>query len=295
MAGAHGNDWMPLYIGDYLRDTTRLTVAEHGAYLLLIMDYWVNGPPPDDDRELARIARTPLPVWRRYYRGQLSKMFTCQGGYWLHKRIDRELARARELNEQKRKGGRASAAVRRARNGTAQPEHRSEHRSEDSTQRVRVCVRTPIPFKEEGLVPYETNPVSLKAREASPPLPSQGDGVAAPREAEPEAPTVFDDPALKADAIAMLGDCLAAVRGKLSTLEADATAPPPDPRIVAFRQRLQRLNTAVGERLDGQLRLQAWDTIAQADTLGDPLACPAEMLASLAALEWLDKYAEAAE
>jgi uncharacterized protein YdaU (DUF1376 family) len=290
MAGAHDNNWMPLYIGDYLRDTTRLTVAEHGAYLLLIMDYWVNGPPPDDDRELARIARTPLPVWRRYYRGQLSKMFTCQGGRWLHKRVDRELERARELNEKKREGGRASAAVRRARKGTAQPEHRSEHRSEDSSQCVRECVRLPIHSKEEGLDPYESNPASLTAaRDASPPLPSQGDGVAALRASTKVEPL---DEAERAERLAMLDRCKAILRGKSVVFDSESGAPmPPDPRILEFRARLLRLNTLAGERLAGEVRLAAWDAIGRADAIGDPDALPPELAADLAAIACLDAAA----
>jgi uncharacterized protein YdaU (DUF1376 family) len=46
-----------LVVGDYLKDTSSLTTEQHGAYLLLLMDYWVNGPPPDDDTALASIAK----------------------------------------------------------------------------------------------------------------------------------------------------------------------------------------------------------------------------------------------
>lgn len=49
--------WMPLWIGDYLKDTSHLCAAEHGAYLLLIMHYWQTGSLPTEDRHLAMIAR----------------------------------------------------------------------------------------------------------------------------------------------------------------------------------------------------------------------------------------------
>ena len=49
--------FMPLYIGDYLKDTTRLTAEQHGAYLLLMMDYWVNGPLPANDSSLAMVSK----------------------------------------------------------------------------------------------------------------------------------------------------------------------------------------------------------------------------------------------
>lgn len=87
--------WMPLYIADYLADTTRLTTEQHGAYMLLIMDYWRNGPLPDDDAALANITRLPQSVWKKH-RSTLARMFQVESGEWRHKRIDAELKEAFE-------------------------------------------------------------------------------------------------------------------------------------------------------------------------------------------------------
>jgi uncharacterized protein YdaU (DUF1376 family) len=86
--------WMPFYIGDYLADTTRLTTEQHGAYVLMIFDYWRNDPPPDDDAILASIVRSTPDVWRSRLRPALVGFFQVVGGYWHHKRIDIELVKA---------------------------------------------------------------------------------------------------------------------------------------------------------------------------------------------------------
>ena len=110
---AKPDTWMPLVIGDYLKDTGRLTTEQHGAYLLLIMDYWVNGPPADDDSDLASITKMDLKAWRKT-RDKLAKFFRIEGGVWLHKRVERELAdwseRKRKYTERAAAGGRAKAA-----------------------------------------------------------------------------------------------------------------------------------------------------------------------------------------
>ena len=86
--------WMPFYIGDYLGDTQRLTTEQHGAYLLLILDYWRNGPAPDDDAVLQQITKLDSKGWKRC-RPAISRLFQTVDGEWRHKRIDAELVKAK--------------------------------------------------------------------------------------------------------------------------------------------------------------------------------------------------------
>lgn len=110
---AKPDTWMPLVIGDYLKDTGRLTTEQHGAYLLLIMDYWVEGPPRDDDEDLAAITRLDARSWKKT-RAKLQAFFYIEDGRWRHKRVDAELAdwteRKRKNTERASAGGKAKAA-----------------------------------------------------------------------------------------------------------------------------------------------------------------------------------------
>lgn len=102
------DSWLPLYVADYLADTTRLTTEQHGAYLLLIMDYWRNGPPPDDDAVLAQITGLSSKRWKAH-RAAIQVFFTIHEGIWRQKRIDKEISRAKSVVEQRSEAGRASA------------------------------------------------------------------------------------------------------------------------------------------------------------------------------------------
>jgi uncharacterized protein YdaU (DUF1376 family) len=101
--------WMPIYIGDYLRDTVALTDAEHGAYLLLLMHYWLkNGEIGSDIEWLAKAARTD-PVTARYI---LGNYFTLVDGNYKNKRADIEIEKAlirrASASENGKRGGKPS-------------------------------------------------------------------------------------------------------------------------------------------------------------------------------------------
>lgn len=100
--------YMPLFVADYLADTAHLTATQHGAYMLLLMNYWQRGGPlPDDDRRLASIARLGLREWRRN-RIILEEFFTVTHGAWVHTRVDTELARVEAKSLKSKKAAQAS-------------------------------------------------------------------------------------------------------------------------------------------------------------------------------------------
>jgi uncharacterized protein YdaU (DUF1376 family) len=101
--------YMPLYVADYLADTAHLSTEAHGAYLLLIMNYWQRGEAlPSEDRKLARIARMTDGEWAGV-KEDLFEFFTQENDFWVHGRIEAELAKVREKSEKASSAGKASA------------------------------------------------------------------------------------------------------------------------------------------------------------------------------------------
>lgn len=105
--------YMQLYVTDYKSDTEHLTTVEHGAYLLLMMNYWQTARPlPASDKRLAAIAKLPLADWMEI-RDTLAEFFETAGDVWRHKRIERDLARIIAKSEQAAAAGKASGEARR--------------------------------------------------------------------------------------------------------------------------------------------------------------------------------------
>ena len=83
--------WMPLYIGDYLADTSHLDAQRHGCYLLWMMHYWRKGPLMNDIADLVSIGKLRGSNAPSIAQALLDEFFSLNGdGHWHQKRQDLE-------------------------------------------------------------------------------------------------------------------------------------------------------------------------------------------------------------
>ena len=129
------NPWMPMYWADYLADTSNLTHLENSVYILLIAHYWCNGGLPNDDRQLARIAKVDYRKWKKIRPAVVAKFAPA----WVHKRIDFELANALKLRERKREKDRRWADKRRTQHGRAVGDNYSHNYKESKSQNGKLA------------------------------------------------------------------------------------------------------------------------------------------------------------
>ena len=108
--------YMQLYIADYLADTMHLSTEEHGAYLLLMFNYWQTGRAIPKNR-LAKIARLSNDRWSAV-EPSLKEFFNDNGIEWVQERIERDLEAVRSSVNQKSAAGKASARARKAKKQT---------------------------------------------------------------------------------------------------------------------------------------------------------------------------------
>lgn len=158
---ADTDTWMPLYIGDWLGATQRLTAEQTGAYIQILIDYWRNGPPPDDDDVLRQITKLDKARWKKA-RTALQGMFQISNGVWKHKRVEEELRRAKEHAERRSKKAKTAAEARWA---NAPSNARSNARS-----MLEECP-TPSPSPSQEEKEDNTPPSNYAAREKNEPTP----------------------------------------------------------------------------------------------------------------------------
>jgi uncharacterized phage protein (TIGR02220 family) len=99
------------YMGDYMRDTVHLSMAEDGAYTRL-MDYYYSTekPLPADKKIVYRIARATEKAEQKAVDSVLEQFFDLESDGWHQYRIDEEIEKSKPKTEANqangKKGGR---------------------------------------------------------------------------------------------------------------------------------------------------------------------------------------------
>jgi uncharacterized protein YdaU (DUF1376 family) len=108
--------FMPLYTGDYLRDTRHLSVMEHGAYVLALMHCWdQKGPMPLDERRQFHIINARSNDEQAAWVRVRDDFFIRMEDGWYNKRMAEIVGDAEAISARNRMAGQRSAEVRRMR------------------------------------------------------------------------------------------------------------------------------------------------------------------------------------
>lgn len=95
-------------MGDYLRDTLRLSMIQDGAYNRLIDVYYSEEKPlPLKKDELYQIARATTKAEREAVDAVIDRFFKATADGYRHKRIDAEIEKAQAKAEANRTNGKS--------------------------------------------------------------------------------------------------------------------------------------------------------------------------------------------
>lgn len=146
--------YIQLYIADYLADTAHLSTIEHGAYLLLIFNYWQRGEAfnANDQRtlnkRLASVARLSIDDWENV-KESLSDFFEISETEWKHCRIEKDLALVNSKSEKARMAGKASAE-RKSNKRSTNVEQTFNHKDTDTDKDTDTEVKEKTSKKEKS-------------------------------------------------------------------------------------------------------------------------------------------------
>lgn len=102
--------FLPLYTGDYRRDTQHLSPLKHGVYLLLLFHCWdTRGPLPLDEQEMAGIANCRSSDEIEALRYVVRRFFVQMDDGHYNERMQREIERAEAISTSRSDFGRRGA------------------------------------------------------------------------------------------------------------------------------------------------------------------------------------------
>lgn len=100
------SNWYSRYYGDYMRDTSHLSLIEHGAYTVLLDHYYATRTPIKNSPEvLCRICRAFSEEERAAVDSVARQFFTDKDGFLHNNRADKELAKENVISRARSAAG----------------------------------------------------------------------------------------------------------------------------------------------------------------------------------------------
>jgi uncharacterized protein YdaU (DUF1376 family) len=153
--------WTAFYWADYIGDTGHLSLAQHGAYLLLMAHYYrTRRPLPSEPAQLYRICRAFGEEEQSAVRTVVSMFFTLTDQNYRHKRIDSEIGKQKTISGEYRARAKRAAAARWQKNATSNApsmpqamldDAQSQSQSQIQPPRSKAKARARAPFKPPSL------------------------------------------------------------------------------------------------------------------------------------------------
>jgi uncharacterized protein YdaU (DUF1376 family) len=144
----------------------RLSTLHHGAYFLLLLEYWSNGPLPDDAVTLAAIARMSPAGWRRvgpailpFFRRENGRLYQKRSDFERQRVETRRLKRTESANarwaEHNAAKERANASARTPDTNALRTEAglTRDRESEPEPELERKEEKPPSPFPQHKVAP----------------------------------------------------------------------------------------------------------------------------------------------
>ena len=154
--------WFKFYPGDYLADTRRLTRSQHGAYLLILIDYFATGEaPPNDDLLLARLTLCDTQSEWLAIRKAIAQYFEITD-VWLNSRCEKELLARRSEHTKKSEAGKKGNEIKW---GSSQSDTESDTESDSLNDRNTRSQKLDVRSKKLEAIDHKSESKEFKSKE----------------------------------------------------------------------------------------------------------------------------------